>query len=244
MTVERAILVRIAMNSPLVEVLLRDIEGARARSVKSLPGERDDIIRYESLCAKLEFLAFQALDEGAPWLEMPPGDRSNGFYASGRLDGLEPHVATTVADWIADGFIGVELRLPFCAGKAVVDSPVSQPHVPAEVWKAPSGAEGTRAVTLRFRCQVEDVLKGSPGSAIRPSGVASRILTETLRQFSSPQRGRLDAPVVYRDGSQGRPFPLRSLTMRTDLAGLTGSIIRVSLLSIRHPEMDAEVDGA
>jgi len=56
------------------------------------------------------------------------------------------------------------------------------------------------------------------------------------------------AEVVYRDGSSGPPFPLRGTLMNDARSAAERSLperrLSFSLLSIRHTEMDVEVDGA
>jgi hypothetical protein len=54
----------------------------------------------------------------------------------------------------------------------------------------------------------------------------------------------VQAPVEYRDGSRSRhPFPLRSLKL-AQRAPSDFDELRLALLSIRHTEMDAVIDGA
>jgi hypothetical protein len=89
------------------------------------------------------------------------------------------------------------------------------------------------------------VTDGSADAAVRPSNIANSILTNGLRLFVDREPGlrRVDVPVVYQDGSRGAPFPLRAFSM-TDHVPDTWRTFRFTLMSIRHVEMDAIVDGA
>lgn len=73
--------------------------------------------------------------------------------------------------------------------------------------------------------------------------MSNSILTEVLRDSVGAEGVRVDAPVTYRDGSQGPPFPLRAIHF-CDLPSARGRVLRLSLISIRHIEMDSCLDGA
>jgi hypothetical protein len=114
---------------------------------------------------------------------------------------------------------------------------------------------GRRLVLERFRAQLDSAI-AEPGkdrvSALSPSGVHNRVLTEVLREYVERQgKAHVSVPVVYRDGSRASAdFPFHCLDLAaglsTDDEARAGGalILRLALLSIRHTEMDAVVDGA
>jgi hypothetical protein len=142
-----------------------------------------------------------------------------------------------------------ELRQPFDAGPTVV---LAQPsdgngglQSPSDVWKAPKSAKGVfDAIKARWHDQLK-AAAANEGQPLVPSGVNNQVLSEGLRDFVAAEHGQqpVYARVVYRDGSEARPFPFRTLRMK-DHADSNLRVIRVSLMSMRHPEMDATVDAA
>jgi len=77
------------------------------------------------------------------------------------------------------------------------------------------------------------------------------VITEVLNEFVYSESGSVEKPayigVIYTDGSQGEPFPLRCLP-RPDEAevGRLSQVqpLRVALLSMRHLALDHDVDMA
>ncbi|HUW95602.1 MAG TPA: hypothetical protein VMW58_07420 [Anaerolineae bacterium] len=97
---------------------------------------------------------------------------------------------------------------------------------------------------------IQAVREGGTG-AINFSNQPHNVITEVLHEFAYSDPGDTNGPVyiqvVYTDGSQGEPFPLRCLPQRaqSDLADLRRSQpLRVALMSMRHLEMDHDVDMA
>lgn len=242
----------LAVGVPLDEerrLLLTDIHSAEARAAKALAGDRADAVRYEALCAQLEHWAFEGRENsdaasvrvqpraGTPWLYTTeqPGDLS-------WLPGGWSERMSAIRD--AGGLV-VLISLPFEPGKG---SPrKAEPDVealpPAERWQSPNGSRGAKAVEERFEAQIVEALNGS-GGGISPSGIQNTVLTKVLRTYVTTPGQRIDVPVIYRDGSRAaNPFPLRSLTI-TDRPPAGALELRLALLSIRHTEMDAIVDGA
>lgn len=91
--------------------------------------------------------------------------------------------------------------------------------------------------------------------ALRGNGVANinnyshLVITDVLHDFVFTQAVTTPRPlkVVYEDGSQGHPFPLFSLPQPgPEIAQRFAAVLplRVAMLSIRHMEMDREVDMA
>jgi hypothetical protein len=240
---ERSILVRV-QGSPSALELYRDIESARRRARKALPGDRVDVVRFESLCSQLERKGIEAVREGAEKLEGPIANRL-GLSARGKgdLEDLSAEAASSVRSWLAAGDLAVEVSDPLGFGPTHREEAKAVEVPVAERWQAPDGEEGRRAVARRFQQQMARVIEGAPDAKIAPSGVSNSVLTEGLREYAAGSAGeRVDAPVHYRDGSSGRVFPLRAL----GFAEMSSSsrVLRFALLSIRHTEMDVEVDGA
>lgn len=102
----------------------------------------------------------------------------------------------------------------------------------------------------QVRCAIHAAREGRTG-AVNFSNWFHNVITEVLHEFVYKDPGDTDGPVyiqvVYTDGSQGEPFPLHCLPQRaeSDLTGLRRSQpLRVALMSMRHPEMDHDVDMA
>jgi hypothetical protein len=221
--------------TPGIEKLLADIEAAYRRAAKSEPGERTEIASFEALCASLEATAGAAF-LADPRAQAPPPDRA----------------AATAGFFIKKGpMVTVALHLPLEPGELIRSGAAVAAPEPASVVEIRDDLRGRQLVEARFREQLEAAL-ADPGrdrsSALSPSGVHNRVLTEVLRQYVD-RRGQaaVTVPVVYRDGSQAEAgFPFRCLDLTgwlRDRAELDLEL-RLTLLSIRHTEMDPVVDGA
>ena len=258
MTVERSMIVAVP-RTPTVAELVRDIVSAAERAEKAEPGDRVDVIRYESLCARLEALAERALDDGAERLSMPEllpdatgycFDDSHVVEDKARLkDRLPDEIARTVAAWRSATV--VELRRPLEVGATQLTEAHAAVPEPAEPWQAEGDVTRSRAVEQRFRSQLEVAVAGGTASrarsdAINPSGINNRILTQTLYEFvGGTSTMRVDVPVTYRDGSEAsNTFPLRCLPLAERPPAQPDLELHLALLSIRHTEMDPVVDGA
>jgi hypothetical protein len=251
MSIEMRIWVRMP-HAPDVDRLLKDAVSARARLRKALAGDRVDAVRYEALCTQIEQRAHQSRLAGAE-ITMPvqcgPGDpMTPGFFITAdELDAtaMTPAEAQDIRMWLSQGDLAVQLRLPFENGQTVWVRSGRSPSEPAEPWEATGGAVGRRAVLQRFRAQVASAAAGEPGASISPSGVSNSVLTDILRKYAVPGAGQppVLADVIYRDGSAGPPFPLRG-TPLVESPSRPARTLSFALLSIRHTEMDVEVDGA
>ncbi len=244
MSAEHSVLVRV-QGKPATLALCRDIESARRRARKALPGDRSDVVRFESLSTQLERKGVDAIRAGAERVEVPVINRLGlPFLGEVDLDGLPKEAVSATRAWLDAGDLAVEVRDPFGLGPTQWETRSPVEVSVAERWTAPGGEQGRRAVAVRFEKQLERVAERRPDAAIAPSGVSNSVLTEGLRSYVAAGSGeRIDAPVTYRDGSTARPFPLRAL----ELAGEpppSARLLRFALLSIRHTEMDVEVDGA
>ncbi len=253
MTTEISYFVRIAAAlQPTVQQLNRRATVALRRAAKLPAGDRTEALRFEALQAAIEQLALASL-----W----GGESHEAISAEGyALDGEAPTTTVLLPEtnapagapskvraWLRQGAVVVELRLPHRRGETQLGGADGLgPPPPAPRWK--SSADRPRDALLdRFQHLISTALAedGSSEAVIRPSDINNSVLTETLRQHVAalPGMRRLDLPVRYRDGSHGPPFPLRVLSLSADVPdGLR--VLRFTLLSIRHVEMDTLVDGA
>ncbi len=242
-----------------VSQLASDITSAAARAQKADPGDRVDIVRYEMLSVELESLATAGLMNGAPHATVDRFDEANlglAFAAHGvedpigrsLIDRLEQPGRGIANRWLDEGYVVMLLQLPFKPGQPDHTFENVFAPEPEEVWEASEGVVGRAAVEERFRAQLLGVCEGSAADtrlSVNPSGVHNRVLTEVFQEFVFGERGsQIDAPIVYRDGSQAtHPFPLRCLPF-SELPPTFDNELHLALLSIRHTEMDPVVDGA
>ena len=87
------------------------------------------------------------------------------------------------------------------------------------------------------------------GGVVNFSNQPPNVVAEVLREFAVAQAGERPAHirVVYSDGSEAEPFPLRCLPRRAEEAArglLALRPLRAVLISMRHLDMDALVDMA
>jgi len=147
MSTEQSVLVAMP-NEPQVRQLALDIVSAAARSEKSEPGDRGDIIRYESLCVQLEALAIQAMAVRAETVRIPAGPVATAGLPLA-ADGIEDPIGTplrdrvpadcaqTVRRWVAAGCVVVEVRLAFEQAPAAAATEWVAAAAPAQPWEAP-----------------------------------------------------------------------------------------------------------
>lgn len=260
MTVERALLVGVT-RTPSVDELVADIGSAADRARKAEPGERGDIVRFEALSTQLELLAQCEAStglgvpiEGDDIAQLPAFLKGSPTTWPDTL----PHSLRAQANVMAsDGLLPVVLASALNVGQRPDAAMRTSPPEPAKVWRSPDDVRGREAVEKRFTDQIAAAIADRPdesgqASAISPSGIQNPIVTETLREFVELKSGEPPClvPVEYRDGSRSaHPFALRSLHLRPieagdDIDGHYDLELRFSLLSIRHTEMDAVVDGS
>ncbi len=227
MTIERSVIVPVPLDTPDRRQLVSDMRAAAERAAVAMPGDRLDVVRFEALATQLERLA-------------------QGLYARNGA-GLQTG-ASTAED--SDEIVDVEIRLPFSSGSTRPPDQVAELAEVAATWRAlaEDGSElaGAAAVAERFTSRLRAAAAGLPGAHIAPSNISNRVLTEGLRatvQRAAPPGEQVKAPVLYQDGSAGPPFRLRCLDLH-DHYPSSWRQRRFAMLSIRHTEMDAEVDGA
>ncbi|WP_206487890.1 hypothetical protein [Rhodococcus sp. KRD162] len=248
MSTERAWVIGLP-NDPWTNSLVNDIRSASDRARKAEPGDRVDIARFEALATRLELAAMSHLDGRRISVALPHCGptmlfgQDSGNWSSG----LSADIVDAASGLVSEGLVPVLLAASYAPGDTAAAF-LGGADAPAETWAADSGVFGGRAVEARFRAQIVEAL--NPGTdrrvPISPSGINHAIVTEILREFvaSQPGSSKTNAPVEYRDGSKSaHPFPLRALPILDNLPPASLDL-RFALLSIRHTEMDAVVNGA
>lgn len=248
MMIERARFVYVSENrwNDQFAALAEMAAVAARRHENADPGDRREAVRFASLCDEIERRAIQLDVSGqaipsfacdvAELPDVPLGRvRLPWFRGSDRL----PKTVDLVAPLDAGGY-WVEIRNPF-GGPGPARTRIGGLEIPpsAQAWQAP---KGQWAPSARWREQlVKSMTNREP---IVPSGISNRTISTGLREFVCRRSGvpPFNAPVIYRDGSEAEPFPLASV----DLSAVRPQgtrVLKVALLSMRHPEMDAKVDG-
>jgi hypothetical protein len=249
MTTEKAWVIGLPADGTYLS-LAQDVTSAIGRSAKAEPGDRLDIVRMEALATQLEQAAVNDTRAERIPVMLPEGGKSSDTLLFGRDPSAWPgqlprDIRAAAERCVESGLLPVLVVDPFLPGETAT-GPDTEAEAPADRWDA-GGERGRRAVEARFRAQIEEALAGGDRrAAISPSGIQNPVVTEILREFvqATPGSGRVDAPVEYRDGSRsGHRFPLRALRLRTSLPAASLEL-KFVLLSIRHTEMDAVVDGA
>ena len=249
MTTEKAWVVGLPADAAY-QSLAREVTSAIGRSSKAEPGDRLDIARMEALATQFE----QAAINDTRAVRIPVALPEVGAGCDSLFCGTNPaawperlprDIRAAAQQCVDSGLLPVLLVDPFLPGATAVGQG-GRAEPPAERWDA-GDERGQRAVEARFRAQIQEaVADGGRRSPISPSGIQNAVVTEILREFAGavPGSAQIDAPVEYRDGSRSaHPFPLRALRLRVNLPPASLEL-KFALLSIRHTEMDAVVDGA
>jgi len=245
MSREAVRLVRLSGGDSAVRTLTLGLAAAKRRAAKALPGDRSEVVRYEAMCASLEGLAARALIGGAASVSLSIPSAPLAPYIEQEHEAREVDGSGVASEWCLSGDICVLLVDPFMAGTGDEEISSSEESLePAEAWFAGRDVEPYGAVRKRFESQLDLALLGNDTTAaIRPSGVSNRVLTDVLRQYVGVRAEPVQVPVLYKDGSRARPFPLRVLSM-AEHTPVGHREYRFAMISIRHTEMDMEVDGA
>jgi hypothetical protein len=250
MTIERStyVLIPEALAPPLLQLERRAIAALR-RAEKLSPGDRTEAIRFESIHAVIDQVAAVAMANGGPTV-FSFAAVDNKLRGTSVLHGELPDhkaIPQKVVEWLAAGRVVVELRIPHNPGEVVLGGDAGHgPSPPAMRWMS-SGHDSATAVRERFEFLLAAALNSPHGDegTLRPSDLPNKVLTECLRRNVEARDGgkRVDLRVTYRDGSEGPRFPLRALEMH-DAKPDGWRVLRFTLMSIRHVDMDVVVDGA
>jgi hypothetical protein len=201
-----------------VALLQRQYANARQRHSSGVAGDRSEIIRAEQLASAIEAVAYDLLAR--------------------EVDTSGSEVTLTVP-W------------PFAEGAAAPGPAGGLEKPVAKVWRAtPGRLSRTDATYDRFVNQLAAWVAHKGGNEVPPplcpSDTQNRALTEALRTYAAKAPGSkpVAAPVTYRDGSAGPPFPLRSISLSNVEPEDGREVLAMTLLSVRHVDMDIRVDGA
>jgi hypothetical protein len=248
MSAEQALIVGLP-DTAANRALIADISSAAARSRKAEPGDRLDVARFEALATRLEQLAVNDVQAPRIAVAMPGQSAEALLFGADRHDWsptLPAGVRAAAASTVAAGRLPVLVVLPLTEGSTAGGDGPGPAAGPATRWDS-DGIRGRKAVEARFRAQLTEASAAPGGRApISPSGIQNSVVTEILREFTEQLPGGrpVDVLVEYRDGSRSaHAFPLRSLPLKGQLPAASLEL-RFALLSIRHTEMDAVVDGA
>jgi hypothetical protein len=248
MSAEQAFIVGLP-DTAANRALIAEISSAAARSRKAEPGDRLDIARFEALATRLEQLAINDPHAPRTAVAVPGPSGETLLFGADQRDwspSWPADVRAAAAGALVTGRLPVLVVLPLTEGSTAGSGDPVAATRPATRWDS-DGVRGRKAVEARFRAQLAEASAAPDGRVpISPSGIQNSVVTETLREFTDQVPGgrRIDVQVEYRDGSRSaHTFPLRSLPLTEQLPAASLEL-RFALLSIRHTEMDAVVDGA
>lgn len=235
--------------------LTKDAERCYQRHLKSAPGDRQEMQKYHTICSQIEILALDLIETNSGNNLLLDNEDSITYlakFASGlhlwhsildNYPGLESQMS------VFNGYLGrggtiIHINDPFIGKNEHIDKhPSDNPIAPSQIWRSSKGNKGIAAVAERWDQQLAWAI--DLNGALVPSGVSNRVLTEGLRKYVDIKNVKRSgtARVVYRDGSEAKPFPIGQLSLTKNRAE-KAPVFRVTLLSMRHPEMDAIVDAA
>lgn len=254
MSSESAVLLGLVADAEVTQ-LVADIAGARRRAAKAEPGDRQDIARFEALATQLEAIADERHMTRTE-VRWSAGDAEDRFLIGGDEAAWGVDLGSSVLQ--AARAVCAQGLVPVLRVYGLEVGPAQVPEIAAGVPDVAQrfdagGKRGRAAVEARFRDQIGTSLAAAAAklavTPISPSGIQNPVVTEILRTFvgiyPDGGPGRVDVPVEYRDGSRSaNPFPLRCLPLAEKVNGVFDLELKFALLSIRHTEMDAAVDGA
>ena len=173
---------------------------------------------------------------------MPAPDRAATEYSASRLE-ASGHGLVLSPGPVREGVMLASPEVPDPAARvrsmlypAAADAFLSE----SPTWVPFSGSPPRLASAERlWRRLAEAVRTGEPlpvGSAASHD-VLAEVLRSSLDITAPPSLVR----ILYVDGSEAEPFPLRTARWRPMRA--EGRSVRLGLMSMRHTEMDADVDG-
>jgi len=226
---------------------------AARRHAKAPPGDRREALSFEQLADQIadqiERVARGLADQGEA-VAIPFAD--GALATTGRSwvtspDDLSPAAAAhpSLRAHVEAGGVLIEVRDPLTRGEGanVPDDGNTMAALipPAEVWRPPDTrtAAKQRPQAVLWESQLAAAARGEREPLV-PSNISNRIMTEGLRRHVEGN-APVSARVVYQDGSEAPPFPLRCLTLEQQAP--KNNVLRLALISMRHNEMDDAVDG-
>lgn len=232
----------------------RHADIAFRRQQKAQLGDDTEAVRYAQICEDIRVLSSQlpalhrvrlaaasiaALDQAGPhhpWCLSEDVER-------------HPFAMVPEARLAGHGQVLYEVRHPFAFGPTPSQE-AGELREPSGTWRpggygdeVPRGMMRSEAQTHLWNEQLDRAAAGNDVPLV-PDGIVNSVLTEGLRRYADGEgRPNVRARVLYRDGSEARPVPLGALRM---LGGLPDDWLQLRLasMSMRHPEMDTDVDGA
>jgi len=248
MTVERAIYVLIPDEMAVELSKLQEKADASIRLAGKLPaGDTKEIARSETLSALIEqkALSYAAADPAMVTIANQIPTVTRTLLTEEILKNSDHGIPDHICDLLTTGATFVVAVRPLFPGATESSPNGAGPRPSADSWKSKRN-DGKGAEKERFRAVFEDALsrKGSK-AAINPFSVSNRTLTETLRHYVQARPGvpPIDIPVEYSDGSTADHFPALAASLTNGLLP-DWPVLRFTLMSIRHVEMDHIVDGA
>lgn len=232
MTVEAATYVEVEITERVAQ-LLGEVETFDRRARKARAGDSTDADKVLASVSNLEVLARRAHLRGARVQPVPARtDAPVVIRDPAELSKLPGDVQSGMVSWLGTGSIAVLVVDPFAAGRGDGSSLHERAPIP-DVFRS-VGDES--AVVQKFRDQC------AAGGPIMPSSMKDYALTDLLHEFVFSAGPEHSVPVVYADGSPGPDFIFGGLTV--DTSRLIRRSLALSLLSIRHMEMDGTTSGS
>lgn len=248
MTIEKALYVIVPAEMAAELANLQERADAALRRAAKLPvGDTKEIARFETLSTQIErkAIAYAAVNPDEAALSDSTPKTSRSLLTPDSLSKPDHGLPNEVCELLKRGLSVVVAARPHTHGTTIFSSEALGPRPPAEPWKA-TRYDKRGAETERFSAVIEEAIAGGGGKTVlNPLAVSNRVLTETLRRYVHAESNahRIDIPVEYGDGSTAAPLPLRAVAMSKGPLP-DWPVLRFTLLSIRHVEMDHLVDGA
>jgi hypothetical protein len=231
--------------------LAREAELAVRRQRKALIGDRREALRYDQISETVERLVRTMAQKGYVEVLTASAVHAGVLDQPGHSwvqDATRLPVALpAAAEHIGRGGTVVVLCDPFAMGEAPLVEGSGSPTPAREVERITDDEgrllRGGRARRALWERQLA-AAREKDGSAIVPTAVSNTILTAGLRRFAGGDgRSVTSARVVYRDGSEGPRFTLGAAVLG-ELVPDDWPVLRFAMMSMRHNEMDPDVDGA
>jgi hypothetical protein len=168
-------------------------------------------------------------------------------------DGIEARSAWLRDCWLANG-VGLMEVYEELDGRPL-NAPVKRPHKPRPQppgdvslpgQHGTAGHDAKRVLETRLIAEVESAL--THDTPVNMSNQSHDISIDVLASFIRVRPDSADEPfrrirIVYADGSEAERFPLRCLDQE-DMVPEETVVLRAALMSMRHVDLDLEVDFA